>query len=153
MKKFLLPLIALLTLLCGCTKYYVTEEHYNVQGLDMTLVDFTVNEADWTYREAGGSHNEAFYEAILEVPQITKDVIERGLVLVYVQKTDDAGKLGWSPLPSLFTDFVELDDGTAYFTNCNDFECFQGRVNVFFTSSDLQTENPGTQVYRVAIQL
>ena len=43
MKKFLLPLAAVLLMASGCTKEYVTKQYVTeqtiVQGMDMSLID------------------------------------------------------------------------------------------------------------------
>jgi len=148
--KILLSLLAVCLLAGGCTNKYVTEEYY-FQGLDMTLVDFTVRSGNWIYRDVEyGNSDEGFYEAILEVPQITRDVIDKGVVLVY-RRYNVNGSTIWTPLPAERTE--KTSDG-LYYTTFVDFEYSLGQVNVFVTASDLFAgDAPGEMSFRVAIQL
>ena len=54
MKKFLLPLAAVLLMASGCTKEYVTKQYVTeqkiIQGMDMSLIDFEVKSENWTQR-------------------------------------------------------------------------------------------------------
>ena len=148
--KFLLSLLVAGLLAGGCTKQYVTEE-YIYQGLDMTLIDFTVKNNNWGYREVEyGNEDEGYFEAILEVPEITKDVIEQGVVMVY-RRFNDGGSTIWTPLPAQRTE--KTSDG-LYYTTFVDFEYSLGRVNIFVTATDLYAGvKPGDMTFRVAIQL
>ena len=148
--KFLLSLLVVSLLAGGCTNKYVTEE-YILEGLDMTLIDFTVKNNNWGYREVEyGNEDEGYFEAILEVPEITKDVIEQGVVMVY-RRFNDGGSTIWTPLPAQRTE--KTSDG-LYYTTFVDFEYSLGRVNIFVTATDLYAGvKPGDMTFRVAIQL
>lgn len=149
--KFLLSLLVVGLLAGGCTNKYVTEQYTIVEGLDMTLIDFTVKNNNWGYREVEyGNPDEGYFEAILEVPEITKDVIEKGVVMVY-RRFVDGGSTIWTPLPAHRTEKTE--DG-LYYTTIVDFEYSLGRVNIFVTATDLYAgAMPGDMTFRVAIQL
>lgn len=155
MKKFLIPLAAVLMLSSGCTKEYVTKQYVTeqtiIQGMDMSLIDFEVKSANWTQRNIeNGNPDEGYYEAILTVPEITQEVIDKGLVLVYQRL--EAGI--WTPLPAEYTDRVLLDGEPFNFTTFTDFEYQKGQVNVFVTTTDLFAgTKPGDKYFRVAVQL
>ena len=76
--NILLPLMAASLLAAGCTKEYITNEYYDetiVKGTEMTMLDFNVRSSNWLERDG-------YFEAILEVPEITADVVNDGHVEV-----------------------------------------------------------------------
>ena len=119
--------------------------------MDMSLIDFTVKNANWSYREVEyGNPDEGFFEAVLEVPEITKEVVNKGAVMVY-RRYDEASGTVFCPLPAQRTEKTE--DG-LYYTTFVDFEWSLGRVNIFVTATDLYAgATPGDMNFRVAIQL
>ena len=151
--KYLLILLGAGLLLSGCTKEYITEEYNTYVGMEMKLIDFEVKSNNWTACEVeDGAADQGYFMAELTVPEITQNVVDKGLVLVY-RLFDDAV---WTPLPAMRT---EKDADGNIFTTYTDFEWQKGTVKVFVTSSDLyigegQTlVNPGDMYFRVAIQL
>ena len=134
----------------GCTKEYITQQ-YITQGMDMTLIDFTVKNSNWQIRDVDyGNDDEGYFQAVLEVPEITRNVIEQGVVMVY-RRFNDGGSVIWTPLPAQRTEKTE--DG-LYYTTFVDFEYSLGRVNIFVTATDLYAgATPGDMSFRVAIQL
>ena len=75
MKKFLLPLAAVLLMASGCTKEYVTKQYVTeqtiVQGMDMSLIDFEVKSENWTQRYMDNlNDDEGYYEAILHLENV-----------------------------------------------------------------------------------
>ena len=155
MKKFLLPLAAVLLMASACTKEYVTKQYVTeqkiIQGMDMSLIDFDVDSEKWTQRYIdNGADNEGFFEAILEVPEITDEVIQKGLVLVYECLEEGI----WTPLPAERTERTIEDGKTINYTTFTDFEYQKGQVNVFVTTTDLYAgTKPGPKYFRVAVQL
>lgn len=155
MKKFLLPLAALLLMAGGCTKEYVTKQYVTeqniVQGMDMSLIDFEVKSGNWTQRYIdNGADDEGFFEAILQVPEITDEVIQKGLVLVYERLEEGI----WTPLPAQRTERDTVDGEPFNYTTFTDFEYQKGQVNVYVTTTDLYAGmNPGNKYFRVAVQL
>ena len=157
MKKFLIPLAAALLLATGCTKEYVTKQYVTEQvigGMDMSLIDFEVKSNNWTIWDVeNGNDDEGYFEAVLEVKEITKEVVEKGLVLVS-RRYLDGSKYIWTPLPAMRTEKTMLDDNPYYFTTFTDFEWSEGKVNIYVTASDLFAgQNPGDMYFRVAVQL
>lgn len=156
MRKILFPLAAVVLLASGCTKEYVTHEHITQQviGMDMSLIDFEVQSKNWSQREiSNGNDDEGFFEAVLEVPEITKEVLEKGLVLVY-ERLEGGEKPVWTPLPAMYTDRVIIDDAPYNYTTFTDFEYQLGQVNIYVTTTDLYAgEKPGAKHFRVAVQL
>ena len=143
-RRFFLFLFAAGLLASGCTK-----EYYNdtiVQGLDMTLIDYTGKSNQWNERDG-------YFEAVLSVPGITKDVVEMGTVTVS-RRYNDGGTV-WTPLPSMRVEMVTLDDGSDfYYTTFTDFEWYEGGISIFVTTTDLYTgDNPGDISFRVGVFL
>ena len=154
MKQFIFPLAVLVLLVTGCNKEYVTRQFITQQvigGMDMSLIDFEVKNDNWAVREVeNGNDDEGYFEAVLEVPEITRNVIEQGVVMVY-RRFNDGGSVIWTPLPAQRTEKTE--DG-LYYTTFVDFEYSLGRVNSFVTATDLYAgATPGDMSFRVAIQL
>lgn len=146
--RILIGLLAAGLLATGCTKQYITDEHIYYQGLGMTLIDFQVKAANWSIWEVPfGNEDEGYFQAELDVPEITKEVVEQGVVMVYRRYEGNV----WTPLPAMRTEKTEED---IYYTTYVDYEWSQGKVYIFVTASDLYAgENPGDMSFRVAIQL
>ena len=155
MKKFLLPLAAVLLMASGCTKEYVTKQYVTeqkiIQGMDMSLIDFEVKSEKWAQLLVENlNDDEGYYEAILEVPEITDEVIKKGLVLVYECLEEGI----WTPLPAQRTERTTVDGNPFNYSTFTDFEYQKGQVNVFVTTTDLYAGiKPGPKYFRVAVQL
>lgn len=157
MKQFIFPLVAMVLLATGCNKEYVTRQYITQQvigGMDMSLIDFEVKNDNWAVREVeNGNDDEGYFEAVLEVKEITKEVVEKGLVLVSRRYLDGSEYI-WTPLPAMRTEKTNLNDNPYYFTTYTDFEWSEGKVNIYVTASDLFAgQNPGDMYFRVAVQL
>lgn len=141
-------LVPALLLVSACTKKYYTEQYTIVEGLDMTLIDFNVKSANWQIWDVpNGNDDEGYFEAVLEVPEITQEVVDQGVVMVYRRYDENV----WTPLPAMRTEKTE--DG-LYYTTYVDYEWQKGQISIFVTASDLYAgENPGNMSFRVAIQL
>ena len=144
----LIPLLAIALLSSACTKEYVTEEYITeqtiIQGTEMSLIDFNVKSTNWQERDG-------YYEVVLDVPEITKEVVENGNVQVLRRYTEN-GKYVWTPLPAMRVSVEPVDGNDFYYTTYIDFEWSQGQVNIFVTTTDLYTgNNPGDMTFRVAI--
>ena len=155
MKKFLLPLAAVLLMASSCAKEYVTKQYVTeqkiIQGMDMSLIDFEVKSENWTQLLVENlNDDEGYFEAILEVPEITDEVIKKGLVLVYECLEEGI----WTPLPAQRTERTTVDGNPFNYTTFTDFEYQKGQVNVFVTTTDLYAGlKPGAKYFRVAVQL
>lgn len=154
MKRFLIPLAAVLLMATGCTKEYVTKQYVTQQvmgGMDMSLIDFEVKSENWTQRYMDNlNDDEGYYEAILQVPEITEEVIKKGLVLVYERLEEGI----WTPLPAQRTERATVDGNPFNYTTFTDFEYQKGQVNVYVTTTDLYAgQKPGAKYFRVAVQL
>ncbi len=140
-------MIAVSIFAVGCTKEYVTNEYYEetiVKGTEMTMLDFNVRSSNWQMREG-------YFEAILEVPEITGEVVNDGHVQVSRLYNDD-GIMTWTPLPSMRVSVDKVDDQDFYYTTYTDFEWSAGYVHIFVTTTDLYTgDNPGDISFRVII--
>ena len=162
--KYALLLIAVLALTTGCRKEYITKEYITeqtiVQGLDMTLIDFNVEERNWETREVeNGNDDEGYFEAILEVPEITDKVVKEGKVMVDRIILDNNSYV-FTPLPFTFTTKTFLDEDPYYYNTHIDFEWRKGAVHIYVTTSDLYIGGidsdlivPEAMSFRVAIQL
>lgn len=147
----ILPLVALA--LTSCYKEYVTKQYVTeqtiIQGMDMDLIDFSVKNQNWQIWDVEyGNPDEGYFEAVLEVPEITKDIVNNGVVHVYRKYTDQDTPV-YTPLPTMRTE--KTADG-IYYTTFTDYEWKLGYVSIFVTASDLFAgEKPVDMDFRVAI--
>ena len=77
--KLLIPAIAVLALLQGCTKEYITKQYITQEynGAQVYARDYTINPKDWKRNE--GANNPGFDNylyAEFDNPDITKDVVD-----------------------------------------------------------------------------
>ena len=145
--NILLPLTGACLLAAGCTKEYITNEYYDetiIKGTEMTMLDFNVRSSNWLERDG-------YFEAILEVPEITADVVNDGHVQVS-RLYNDGGVMTWTPLPAMRVGVDQIDGQDFYYTTYTDFEWSVGYVHIFVTTTDLYTGiNPGDISFRVII--
>ncbi|MBQ9660867.1 MAG: hypothetical protein IJV37_06350 [Bacteroidales bacterium] len=139
--KFLLVLLAAGTLLASCTERVV------VPAPEMVKLDYDVRSGDWQLMDD-------YYMVTLNVPDITRYIVESGNVQVSrCYPGDSNGNDVWTPLPAMRVNVTEGADGADFFyTTYTDFEWTLGTVNVFVTTSDLFTgEQPEAMAFRVYI--
>lgn len=130
MKKLLLISILAISLLStSCTK---------VGGnADMSTVDFIVQNTDW--KEYGTLGEQGFgYAVDLDFPELTNNVIQNGMVTLYM-KTGES----WTSVP--YNYFYSNFQGGYYYS------MKVGTFSIDYYESDHQTENPGTQIFRLVI--
>jgi len=133
MKKALLILAAMAMILVGCN---------NELSLQTKFYEVHVTDAGWIPMDS------MYHYAKLQMPQITQDVIDHGLVQVYriIEQND---KVYYAPLPATLTDF---DDSGNLVSTLIDYDYTLGEIYVYVTFSDLNVfENPGEHKFRVAI--
>ena len=144
-KRLFIPLLAAALFATSCSKEYINKEYTVIEGMQTQIVDYVVRASNWTL-------NNGYYEALLEVPEITRTVVNEGNVLVS-RKDDDNGRFIFTALPAMRTECILVDGHDYFFTTFTDYEWSQGRVNIYVTTSDLDTsDNPGDQVFRLYIQ-
>ncbi|MBO4742945.1 MAG: hypothetical protein J5533_04850 [Bacteroidales bacterium] len=133
----------------GCSKEWFPgpdDDRYDRSG-GMTLIDFDVKSANWVEREG-------MFEVELNVPEITKQVLNQGNVQVSRRypgegSADDV----WTPLPAMRTEVTTAEDGgDFYFTTFIDYEWTVGSVFIYVTTTDLYTgDRPSDMSFRVLI--
>lgn len=104
---------------------------------DMSTVDFIVQNTDW--KEYGKYGEQGFgYAVDLDFPELTNNVIQNGMVTLYM-KTGES----WTSVP--FNYYYSNFQGGYYYS------MQVGRFSIDYYESDHQTENPGTQIFRLVI--
>ena len=139
--RFLFALAAAATLLAGCTEQVI------VSAPEMIKLDYDVRSGDW---QLMGD----YYMVSLDVPDITRYIVEHGNVQVSrCYPGDNDGYDVWTPLPAMRVNVTEGADGSDfYYTAYTDFEWSMGVVNIFVTLSDLYVgERPEAMAFRVYI--
>ncbi len=113
--KLLIPAIAVLALLQGCTKEYITKQYITQEynGAQVYARDYTINPKDWI--RIKGANNPGFDNylyAEFDNPDITKDVVDNGTVQAFIYTIYDVAKnLGsWNPLPYLYPLEIKTTD-------------------------------------------
>lgn len=131
MKKVLLALAAVTMILAGCSK----------DNVQVNIYEYHVADADWI------PYYECHY-AKLEIPQLTQDVVDQGIVQVSRFYEQD-GTVYYVPLPNTVTEIT--DDGN-YITTIIDNDYTVGEVYIYVTCSDTSVfESPGAYWFRVAV--
>ncbi len=108
---------------------------------DISTVDFNVQSIQWqetgTWQVAGYG-----YFVDLNFPEITNNVIQYGTVNLYLKSGDT-----WIPVPVYFYNQVDqYQFQGGYF-----FRMQQGVFSIEYYESDGETQNPGTQIFRLVI--
>ena len=143
MKKLIfITLVALSLFSSSCTKEYVT----NVVGgnADMRTVDFNVLTNQWVEYGTPGEQGYGYY-VDLTFPEITNNVIQNGMVTLYMKRGDT-----WTSIPfnyfyrSTGTTPVNYEGGFFYSMQ-------QGVFSIDYYESDHYTMNPGDQTFRLVI--
>lgn len=147
MKKTPLILLLFSVLLpAGCTKEYITEETYIVEN-PRSIADYTIRDNQWGIMDPG-----VFY-ARLDVPEITRQVLDKGDIKVSRRLKDDKNQTFWTPLPIVRAEQTELEDGSLYFYSTYiDYEWTAGTVYIYVTATDYFTGiSPGDMDLRVTV--
>jgi hypothetical protein len=141
MKKLLFIAVLSVTLFStSCTKEYITQE-YTGGNANLSTVDFSVLESEWGTVGTIGTVGFG-YVVDLGFPELTDNVIQNGMVSLYVE-LDGA----WIPVPVYFYNEFEgvLYQG-GYF-----YRMRKGVFSIDYYESDGNTNNPGTQNFRLVI--
>ncbi|MCQ2146294.1 MAG: hypothetical protein MJZ16_02130 [Bacteroidales bacterium] len=138
--RFLLFALSVLSLFAvsSCTKEYVYENTY-VEELHPTVVKITVEQNNWNYSSI--DNNNYFY-ATVQMPELTKEVLEKGLFKVY--RVFDENKQMEMPYVRLNEYFAGTDDfGNdiwGFYTETVDTEFEVGKLTIYYTASDFDYE-------------
>ena len=136
MRILLLATAALAFLsLSSCGKeYYIKDD-----GVQMEHIDYTVYSNDWEIQELDNGGR--LLSVLLNVPQITKDVVNYGSVTVSRRLFDDNGNTFWTPLPAVRAESVDLGMSTEIlYSTYLDYEWTTGKVYVYFTATDFYVD-------------
>ena len=136
-KRILLLATAALALLsfssCG-REYYIEDD-----GVQMKHIDYTVLSNDWVMEDLGNGAR--LLSVMLNVPQITKDVVNYGSVTVSRRLFDSKGNTYWTPLPAVRAESENY--GTpeeVLYSTYLDYEWTTGQVYVYFTATDFYVD-------------
>ena len=128
----------------SCTKeYYVVNE-----GVEMYQRDFTVKSSDWVVEKADVDLEDAYLLSVqLNVPEITRKVVENGNVTVSCMLKDKNGNTYWTPLPAVRADYEAADN--LFFSTYLDYEWGAGTVFIYFTATDFMIGEKPEMTFRV----
>lgn len=124
----------------SCTKrYYITEEYYG-SDLQIKNVEFTVSLNQWEYSD---DDNNNYYVASVNMPEITKDVLRKGVVKMYRCYDWNTPKAAMAEMP--FTRHYEYESEGEWFfyTETIDYEASEGKIEIFYTLNDFAYELDG----------
>jgi len=113
----------------------------NGGNANMSTVDFNVQSNQW--QETGDWQVAGYgYYVDLDFPEITNNVIQNGMVSLYMKSGDS-----WIPVPVYFynqIDQYQFQGGFFY-------KMKQGIFSIEYYENDGETGNPGTQIFRLVI--
>ena len=136
-KRILLLATAALALLSlsGCGKDHLIVE----DGVQMEHIDYTVYGKDWEVQELNNGGR--LLSVLLNVPQITRNVLNYGSVTVSRRLMDDNGNTFWTPLPAVRAESEDFGtENQVLYSTYLDYEWTTGRVYVYFTATDFYVD-------------
>lgn len=134
---------AILSLLTGCTKQYVTEEHYIIKGDSFSTQYIVADKHDWRINGEAGYEDCYLYQTF-DVSEIDGKVMEDGAVLVYLVDADNRDNI--LPLMRPYDDVIPF----VYENIRYDVEV--GELTVIIESSDFSYVVPeGDYSFKVVI--
>lgn len=141
MKKLIfLALLSLVLISTSCTKEYITNE-YSGGNADMSTVEFTVQSNEWILY--GNQGEEGYgYAVDLVFPELTDNVIRNGMVSLYLKSGE-----AWIPVPVYFYYL----SGDVLYQGGFFYRMERGVFSIDYYESDFQTQNPGTNTFRLVI--
>ena len=105
-------------------------------GLDANVVSGTITTADWVYYEPS-------WKLTINYNMITRDVIEYGAVLVYMQDGN-----AYRQLPITFLN----QNGSDYYSILVDADTYVGGVDIYWTDSEFyKPDDPGRRTFKVVV--
>ena len=136
MRILLLATAALALLsLSGCGKDHLIVE----DGVQMEHIDYTVYGKDWEVQELNNGGR--LLSVLLNVPQITRNVLNYGSVTVSRRLMDDNGNTFWTPLPAVRAESEDFGtENQVLYSTYLDYEWTTGRVYVYFTATDFYVD-------------
>jgi opacity protein-like surface antigen len=142
MKKLLFIAVLSITLFStSCTKEYITQE-YTGGNANLSTVDFSVPDSQW---QIVGTEGIAGYGYVVDLnfPELTDNVIQNGMVSLYIQSDNS-----WMPVPIYFYNetntLIQYQGGFFY-------KMQKGIFSIEYYESDGLTHSPGTQNFRLVI--
>lgn len=108
---------------------------------DMSTVDFSVQSNEWKVFGTEGQVGYG-YAVDLSFPEITDNVIQNGMVTLYMKSGD-----AWIPVPVYFY----YQSGDVLFQGGFFYRMKRGVFSIDYYESDGYTANPGTQIFRLVI--
>ena len=109
--------------------------------VNFKIVDLSVNASQWQY---SGLSNNNYFMASFDMPEITKDIYDNGLVQVYREYDTGTNNAVQLLLPSTrHIEYSYEDSGNTlwgFYSETTDYEYGVGKLNVFFTVSDFDYE-------------
>ena len=149
MKKTIMLLMAAVAMLASCRGPQGPAGRDGKDGVDgvdgfvnFKIVDLTVSGNQWQYSSLD---NNNYYMGSFEMPEITKDIYDNGLVQVYREYDTGTANAVQLLLPNTrhkefsYTD-TEGNTQWGFYTETTDYEYGIGKLNVFFTASDFDYE-------------
>jgi len=132
-KTLIIVLAALSLSLVSCRK-----EEFNDYNFTMDTVVLNVKTSDWAY---SNDNNNNFFYATFDMPEITRDVFENGLVKMY--RVYDFNSTDAVQMEMPFTRHYEEnvgDDEWVFYTESLDYEFGVGQISIYYTLSDFYYE-------------
>lgn len=138
MKKLTLLVLAVFSLM-GCVKTQYIERETGTK-VNRKIIDLQVDPGDWIYSNLPDNN---FYFASFDIPEITKDVYDNGIVNLYVEYQNNDGSYTMALMPAV-RHMEEFDEGgnQILYTATLDAEYSVGKLVIIYTASDFFESRP-----------
>ena len=146
MKKTFLLLMTVAALFASCRGAQGPAGKDGRDGIDglvnVKIVDLSVSGNQWQY---SGYDNNNYFMGTFDMPEITQDIYDNGLVQVYREYDTGTANAVQLLLPNTrhkeysYTD-TEGNTQWGFYSETTDYEYGVGKLNVFFTASDFDYE-------------
>ena len=109
------------------------------RGGQMEIVKLTIDSKDWAYSFAD---NNNFFYVSFDMPEITEDVFDNGLIKMYRTYNYDSYDATQMEMPYVRLNewYDSYDDAWYNYTETVDYEYGIGKITVFYTASDFNYE-------------
>ena len=150
MKKLLVCILVAMTLVSSACRGKVGPPGKNGKDGEVTywkIIDFTikggVNGGDWELIN-GPDQIGSYYRYIFDVPEITEEIYENGLIIAYYRYVDDHGDKVQSILPYTYYDIDVDGDGNEHpYSVQYSYDVMPGSIAFKLVFSDFYTAENG----------
>jgi len=147
MKKFFLVLSTVVWLFTSC-------EEYNRQDFNETywfVQEYTVRSNDWQLVN-GVNQLDSYYRYSFNIPELNRDIFNKGHVFCYMFQKNDAGQDVQTLLPFIIPRGENTNGKESLWMESYAYDFAVGKITFYFNCSDFITDvRPETTTFRVVL--